>query len=102
MKIASNSPVWDFISFHSLATRIVTEGVHSSESSSVHPITALPRAGREGGECGKKEKGGGVGDGDPEGGDVATRMSSELWVLFQKPGRNDATKELSGFATRDI
>lgn len=102
MKIASNSPVWDFISFHSPATRIVTEVVHSTERSSIHPITALPRAGKEGGECGKKERGGGMGDGDPEGRDVATRMSSELWVLFEKPFRNDATKELSSFTPRNI
>lgn len=54
---------------------MVTDGEHSTESGSVHPITALPRAGKEGGECGKKDRGGGMGDGDREGRDVATRMS---------------------------
>lgn len=80
----------------------MTDGVHSAESSSIHPITALPRAGKEGGECGKKERGGGMGDGDTEGRDVATRMSLELCVLFEKPFRNDTTKELSQFTTRNI
>lgn len=46
---------------------MVTDGEHSTESGSVHPITALPRAGKEGGECGKKDRGGGMGDGDREG-----------------------------------
>ncbi len=80
----------------------MTDGVHSAERSSIHPITALPRAGKEGGECGKRERGGGMGDGDPEGRDVATRMSSELCVLSEQPFWNDTTKELSRCTARNI
>lgn len=80
----------------------MTDGVHSAESSSIHPITALPRAGKEGGECGKKERGGGMGDGDTEGQDVVTRMNSELCVFFEKPLRSDTTKELSSSTNRNI
>ena len=66
----------------------MTDGGHSAERSTIHPITALPRAGKEGAECGKKERGGGMGDGDTEGQDVATRMSLELcvcvvWNMYQ-------------------
>lgn len=56
----------------------MTDGAHSTESSSIHPITALPRADKEGGECGKKERGGGMGDGHAREQDVVTRMGLEL------------------------
>lgn len=77
----------------------MTEGAHSAESSSIHPITVLPQAWKEGGECGKKERGGGMGDGDTEGQDVSTRMSLELCLLFEKPFRNHTTKELISSTT---
>lgn len=55
----------------------MTDGEHSAENGSIHPITALPQGGEQG-ECEKTERAGGMGDG--EGRDVGTGTSSELYA----------------------
>lgn len=103
MKIAFNSPVWELYStLHSPATRIVTDGVHSTESSAAHPITALPpgRRGRKEESVGKRERGGGGG---------MEMEKDEIWqevwapscvLLFGEPFRNETEK--SCFSSRNI
>lgn len=99
MKIAFNSPVWELysipLSCHKDSDRRSTlcrEQLYSPNHSSP--------SGREGRRrvWEKKERGGGMGDGDTEGRDVVTRMSMELCVWF----RNNATKKPSSVTASDM